>query len=253
MNNFGRDKSGLSRALAFCAALTLAACARQGDLGRDSPDTGWAKLADLATGGDQELVHTPAEQDLRARASNLGTEPSAINHDFLTRVSRSFEKDVPVAPSLVYYSKLRAVHSTGLVSLVNTIGDDVQIDTVRLAQFNNICDEVNNTDALRAEGLIGAPSAKTTIASEDPAAFRDARARLIENGEVIDNVFATMEARLVSYRTALAHARLDGDGTVDMDAVAAAILGLDHELTRLDHAARRHQEIQLSLISGTKS
>ncbi|MDO8289743.1 MAG: hypothetical protein Q7T44_11040 [Parvibaculum sp.] len=254
MTSIGRYKSGLSRALAFCAALMLAACVRQGDLGRDSPDTGWAKLANLAAGsGEQALVQTPAEQDLRAVATAISAAPSATEPDFLTRVSRSFEKDGSVAPSLVYYTKLRAAHPTSLVSLVNTIGDDVQIDTVRLAQFSNICDEVNSTDAVRAESLIGAPSAKTTIASEDPVAFRGVRMRLIENGQVMDNTFAMMEARLVSYRTALAHARLDSDGTVDMDVVAAAITRLDDELTRLDHAARRHQAIQLSLISGTES
>ena len=255
MNRTDRDISRLSRALAFCAALSLAACAQKADFGRYNQNS-WSDLVTQVTGSDAEkgaLAQTPAEQDLRAQAATISTEPSATEPDLLTRVSRTFESEEPVAPSLVYYTKLRAAHPTSFVSLVNTIGDDVQIDTVRLSQFTNICDEVNSTDAIRAEGLIGAPSAKTTIASEDPVAFRGVRTRLLENGQVIDTVFRAMEARLVSYRTALAHARLDGDGTVDMDAVAAAIRRLDDELTRLDHAAQRHQAIQLSLISGTKA
>ncbi|MES1990246.1 MAG: hypothetical protein V4441_04750 [Pseudomonadota bacterium] len=255
MNSMGRDISAVSRALAFCAALYLSACAQKADFGRDSQD-GWSNLVMQLAGSETEkgtLAQSSAEQDLRARATTISTEPSASDPDFVTRLSRTFDSQEPVAPSLVYYTKLRAAHPTSLVSLVNTIGDDVQIDTVRLSQFTNICDEVNSADATRAEGLIGAPSAKTTIASEDPVAFRGVRTRLLENGQIIDASFATMEARLVSYRTALAHARLDSDETVDMDVVAAAIRRLDDELTRLDHAAQRHQAIRHSLISGMKA
>lgn len=255
MMTLNRDISRLSRALAFCAALSLSACAQKADLGRYNQDS-WSDLVTQVTGSGTAkgaLAETPAEQDLRVQAGSISTEPSASEPDLLQRVSRTFEREEPVAPSLVYYTKLRAAHPTSLISLVNTIGDDVQIDTVRLAQFTNICDEINNADAVRAEGLIGAPSAKTSIASEDPVAFRGVRARLSENGQVIDNIFMMMESRLVSYRTALAHARLDGDESVNMDVVAAAIRRLDDELTRLDHAAQRHQAIRHMLVTGTSA
>ena len=255
MKTTDRDISRLSPALGLCAVLVLSACAQKADLGRDTQNR-WSDLVTRVTTGGAStsaLAETSAEQYLRAQAATIGTEPSASKPDLLARVSATFGKEETVAPSLVYYTKLRAAHPTSLVSLVNTIGDDVQIDTVRLVQFTNICDDVNNADATRAEGLIGAPTAKTSIASEDPLAFRGARARLSENGQVIDTTFRTMEARLVSYRTALAHARLDSDETVDMDGVEAAIRRLDDELTRLDGAAQRHQAIRLSLMSGAKA
>ncbi|MGV8996372.1 MAG: hypothetical protein ACOH12_05450 [Parvibaculaceae bacterium] len=251
----GRDISGLSRALACCAALCLSACAQQADLGRYNQNS-WNDLVTHITGDGSEsgsLPDTPAEEYLRIKAKAISTEPSAATPGLVTRLSQKFDDAAPVAPSLIYYTNLRQAHPTSLVSLVNTIGDDVRIDTVRLSQFTNMGDEVNSADTIRAEGLIGAPSAATTIASEEPAAFRSARTRISENGQVIDSVFKTMEARLVSYRTALAHARLDGAGSVDMDVVAVAILRLDDEVTRLDHVNTRHQEIQNSLMSGPKT
>lgn len=235
---------------AVSATLLAAACAPTPDLGRYQPDR-WADLKSVVTGEAVEapLTLTSAEADLRAQADALRQGPLVLERDFTTRMSEKIAPRPPVAPSLAYYTALRDAHRTSMSSLVNALGDDVQIDTVRLTQFVAASAEVNRVDAMRAVTLIGAPSASTTVAAEDPAAFRYLRERLGHNEEILDEIYATMLTRIISYRTALAHARVDADETSTLDQVARAIRFMDDELTRLDYAARHHKTICLSLSS----
>tara|TARA_R110000868_G_scaffold386127_1_gene654308 strand:- start:505 stop:1209 length:705 start_codon:yes stop_codon:yes gene_type:complete len=231
-------------------ALLAAACAPKPDFGRYQPDH-WMGFKSVITG---EVVTTPlaptaAEADMQAEAEALRKEPRISERDFVTRVSETVAPKSPVMPSLAYYTALRDAHPTSMSSLVNALGDDVQIDTVRLTQFVASSTEVIRVDEMRAATLVGAPNALTTVAAEDPAAFRYMRERLNDNGDVMDELFSTMLARIVSYRTALAHARVDADENIALDQVARAIRVMDDELTRLDYAARRHKTIRLSLSS----
>tara|TARA_R110000868_G_scaffold12110_10_gene58746 strand:- start:460 stop:1212 length:753 start_codon:yes stop_codon:yes gene_type:complete len=235
---------------AIGAALLAASCAPTPDLGRYQPDR-WTALKSVVTGEavTPPLAPTAAEANMRAGAEAIRRGSPVLERNLVTRVSEKIAPKPEVAPSLVYYDVLRDAHPTSMSSLVNALGDDVQIDTVRLTQFVASGTEVIRVDAMRAATLVGAPNALTTVAAEDPAAFRYMRERLNENGDVLDEIFSTMLARIISYRTALAHARVDADETVTLDQVARAIRIMDDELTRLDYAARRHKTIRLSLSS----
>jgi hypothetical protein len=237
------------------AALCLSACAPKADLGRYTPN-GLTKLVDWTTGGAEApngLILTPAENDLRATVTMILEEPHASNPNVLTKASAVFLSQDATPPSQIYYARLRGIHPTSLAALVNMIGNDAQVDTVRLQQLLALCDEVNRADAMRAENLTAAPTAKTTIANEKPRAFLGVRARVSDNGDVINNALRTMETRIVSYRTALAHARLDTDETLALDQVSRVIDELDEQVTRLDIAAKRHSDIKQSLLPSIRT
>lgn len=239
-------------AVALMAMFCLAGCAPQPDFGRYQPD-GWTLLTSDQGQSAHALVLTPAEAGLRSVSDGLVEEPHAADVPFLNRIGNHLSETSDTSPSRRYYQRLRAMHPTSLVALVNMMDDDVRIDTVRLAQFVELSEEVSRADSDRAEGLAAAPTARTTIASEIPQAFLGVRARVSENGDVIDTVHEIMMARIVSYRTALAHARLDTAETLELDQVAAAINELDEQLTRLDQVAVRHAEIKQSLLPGLRA
>lgn len=254
MNRIGQTIRVSTNVAALGVALIGAACTPTPDFGRYQPNH-WTELKSVVTGevASIPLAPTAAEADMQAQAAALRRGPSAGERDLVTRVSETLAPKPEVAPSLAYYLALRDVHPTSMSSLVNALGDDVQMDTVRLSQFVSSSTEVNRVDAMRAATLIGAPNALTTVAAEDPVAFRYMRERLNDNGDVLDEIFATMLSRIVSYRTALAHARVDADEDTALDQVARSIRLMDDELTRLDYAARHHKSVRLSLAPSMKS
>ncbi len=254
MNRIGQTIRASANIIAVGVALIAAACAPRPDFGRYQPDR-WTELKSVVTGevAVTPLAPTAAEADLQAQAAALRRGPPAGERDLVTRVSETLAPKPEVAPSLAYYIALREEHPTSMSSLVNALGDDVQMDTVRLTQFVSSSIEVNRVDAMRAATLIGAPTALTTVAAEDPVGFRYMRERLNDNGDILDEIFSTMLARIVSYRTALAHARVDADENTALDQVALSIRLMDDELTRLDYAARHHKSVRLSLAPAMKS
>lgn len=238
--------------LAAIAALLLSACAQNPDFGRYKP--GALQRINAAFSGPDKagpsLPLTGAETDLRQLSANLVSARPAPEDDRLFGLANMMGTEVVAPQSLGYYMRLRRQHPTGLAALVNALGDDVTADTMLMNQFTAICEGINEADRGRADGLIGAPAAMTTIALEDPASFANVRAWLEDNGRLIDTTADILARRLVSYRTALAHARIDAPMPDELAVVAEAIRRMEENLTLLERESVRHQAIEASAASG---
>ncbi|MCE9649571.1 MAG: hypothetical protein K8R18_08115 [Parvibaculum sp.] len=237
---------------AACAALCLTACAQEPDLGRYKPSA-FQRINAVFSSPERDgamLPPTDAEVELGLTAANLVSERPAREDDRLASLTNMMGTEIVAPPSLGYYMRLRAHHPTGLTALINAIADDVTSDTMLMEQFAPICERVNDADRERADALVGAPSSATTVAQENPASFATVRARLENNGRLIDTVADTLARRLVSYRTALAHARLDAPVPDRLAVVAEAIRLMDERLVLLERDAVRHQAIEASAAGG---
>ncbi len=233
--------------LAAIVAGLVSACAQDPDFGRYQPtplDQFNAAFSGVKKDGPA-LPLTNDEIELHRISDNLvskrpvGTSGYAFGLPDMTTGSKSIPP-----PSSGYYMRLRELHPTSLSALINAISDDVSADIVMMDQLAPICADINDADQSRADALVGASSAATTIALEKPTLFANVRARLEDNGRLIDITADALARRLVSYRTALAHARLDAPEPERLAAVAEAIRQMEESLTLLERDAVRHQSIE---------
>lgn len=233
---------------AAIVAVFLSACAQDPDFGRYRP-TAFERINAVFSSAEKDgpvLPLTDNEVELSKISTNLLAERPAREDDRLSTLTSLTGTEIVAPPSLGYYMRLRARHPTSLTALVNAIADDVSSDTMLMNQLAPICEDINEADQSRADALLGAPTSATTIALEDPASFRNVRARLESNGRLIDTTADTLARRLVSYRTALAHARLDAPVPDRLAAVAEAIRQMEESLILLERDAVRHQAIEAS-------
>lgn len=235
-------KSGL----AALVALLVSACAQDPDFGRYRP-TPLERLNAVFSGMekiDPALPLTNDEIELHRISDNLVSE-RPVRESGYRFVLPDMKGSTNVAPpSSGYYMRLRERHPTSPSALINALSDDVLADTVMMDQLAPICAGINEADQSRADALVGAPSAATAIALEKPAAFANVRTRLEDNGRLIDITAAALARRLVSYRTALAHARLDAPEAESLATAADAIRWMEESLTLLEREAVRHQSIE---------
>lgn len=247
----GQPSIWKKKGFAAIAALFLSACAQDPDFGRYRP-TPFERIGAMLNSGKTgpSLSLTDAEENLRRISANLVSERPAPEDDRLFGLTHLADAEVVAPPSLGYYMRLRVQHPKSPVALLNALADDVASDTALMSQFEGRCEEINQADRMRADGLLGAPTSLTTIALENPASFVNVRARLEENGRLIDTTAAILARRLVSYRTALAHARLDAPVPEKLAVVADAIRQMEENLTLLENDAVHHQAIEASVAGG---
>ncbi|MGB3808895.1 MAG: hypothetical protein WA943_02300 [Parvibaculum sp.] len=231
---------------AAIAVLLLSGCAQDPDLGRYRPNVFDRVQAIFAgeQGVDTQLPLTDAEVGLRQLAANLMSERPVPDDDYLSRLENLNRTEASASASLAYYLRLRARYPTSLAALANALSDDVMSDTTLMGQFTAICSEINAADQARADSLHGAPTSTTTIALDDPASFVNLHPRLEQNGYLIDTTADVLARRLVSYRTALAHMRIDAPQMDEFAGVTAAIRRMDEALATLEREAVRHQAIE---------
>lgn len=231
--------------MAVLSALLTCACAQDPDFGRYRATP--LQQFNAAFSGVETRPALPLTNDeieLRRISDNLVSERprQAAGYRFVMPDMTGSKTVMP--PSSGYYLRLREQHPTSPSALINALSDDVLADTVMMDQLVPICAGINAADQSRADALVGAPSAATMIALEQPAAFVNVRARMEDNGRTIDIAAATLARRLVSYRTALAHARLDAPKDERLASVADAIKQMEENLTLLERDAVRHQSIE---------
>lgn len=247
---------GIARAggVGVLAALLLGACTRQADFGRDRPGSAdrlataiWADPEALAS-----LPPTAAERDLRAVAANLAAERAPLRPGgLLAFVEGAFASEPNDAPSsLRYYRRLRAHHPTSPEALLNALADDVKADTSYTDRFSAVAAEVTVADRLRADELLGRGASAATIAYDGPGAFAVVHDRIDENDAVVGETADMLASRLVGYRTALAHARLDAPLPEALDAVEGAIRDMEARMALVDEIAVRHQAVTASLAGA---
>jgi hypothetical protein len=240
-------------ACAAMAAIMLSGCAQDPDLGRYRP-TALERVR--AAFGDEEqsaaLALTDSEAELRRMSANLmSPRPAPEKHRFWPVDMASGGTQVPA--NLDYYMRLRAQHPTSPDALVNALGDDIEADTVQMDLFSSICEQVVAADGERADDLLGHPANRAVVDLDGPGSFAAVRARLGENGRIIDATATVLAQRLVSYRTALAHARLDAPVHDRLDAIADAIRRMDDRLAAIDRSAVRHEAMEDALAGGASS
>lgn len=243
-------KSGL----AALGALLVSACAQDPDLGRyrETPLDRFSAAFSDNERSNALLSLTNDEIELRRISDNLISERPVQQGGYHFVLPDVMGAKAVAPPSSGYYMRLREQHPASPAALVNALSDDVLADTIMMDQLTPICAGVNDADQRRAEALAGAPSAATTIALEKPAAFANVRARLESNGRLIDITADALARRLVSYRTALAHARLDASEAEGLATTTDAIRRMDESLTLLEREAVRHQSIE-ALAKGSVS
>lgn len=236
--------------LAMLAALLLSGCAQKPDLGRYSPNA-FDRLVTsaISDGKSAELPLTGDERDLRALAATLAEEKPAADRDRLWGLSHLVAdgEDEKTPASLRYYERLRAAHPTSPASLLNAFADDVQADAMTMDRFAATAAQVIAADQARADELLGHGAAATVQSYEGAQAFAAARDRITKNGWVIDRTTNTLASRLVAYRTALSHARVDAPEPGTIATIEAAIRAMEDRMVAIDAAALRHEGIVDSL------
>lgn len=250
-----RGRSAISGGTAAAvAALILGACAQQADFGRDDPHPFDLFPASIFAAADvpAALPPTAAERDLRAVAANLAAERAPLRRGgLLALVEGAFASEPDDAPSsLRYYRRLRAHHPTSPEALLNALADDVAADTSYTDRFAAVAAEVTVADRLRADELLGRGASAATIAYDGPGAFAVVHDRIDENDAVVGETADMLASRLVGYRTALAHARLDAPVPEALRAVEGAIRDMEARMALVDEIAVRHQAVTASLAGA---
>lgn len=242
---------------AAVAALILGACAQAPDFGRDRPSPAdrlataiWADPEALAS-----LPPTAAERDLRDAVTNLATERAAPDADrlwgFTHWLATLGAADTP--PSLRYYRRLRARHPASPASLMNALAGDIEADVVDMERFAAIAGEVTAADRARAGELLGRGASASAVSYDGPAAFAAARGRVEENDRIVHDTANVLASRLVGYRAALAHARLDAPLPEALRVAEGAIREMEARMALVDEIAVRHQAVTASLAGGAES
>ncbi len=241
-------------AAAAVAVLILGACAQQADFGRDRPGPAdrlataiWADPEALAS-----LPPTAAERDLRDVAANLAVERPGADDDRLWGGTHWLvtlgAEDTP--PSLRYYRRLRARHPASPEALMNALAGDIGADIVDMERFAAIAGEVTAADRTRADELLGRGASASAVSYDGPAAFAAARGRVEENGRIVHDTANVLASRLVGYRAALAHARLDAPLPEALAIAEGAIRDMEARMAMVDEIAVRHQAVTASLAGG---
>lgn len=239
---------------AVVAALILGACAQEADFGRHRPNLidrlEAAVLAD--PDAPASLPLTGAERDLRDVAANLAAERAAPDLDGLSGLARwaSALGTEDVSASLRYYRRLRTRHPASSASLLNALADDIEADVVDMERFATLAGDVTAADRARADGLLGRGAAASAVSYDGPGAFAAARGRVGENGRIVHDTSNVLASRLVGYRTALAHARLDAPVPELLAVAEGAIRDMEARMAMVDEIAVRHQAVTASLAGG---
>ncbi len=242
--------------MAALFALLLAGCAQEPDFGREAP-TALDRAQDVvlaATGEprDVPLPLTDAERDLRRISENLMKERPLGADGYVSDALSWIEAQSksPTPENLRYYEKLSAEHRGSPVSLVNALGDDVAADSFEMDLFASALDDVIAADGTRAGGLLGTEKLQATVGYEGPASFARVRNRVAENDQLIEETVGRLAARLVGYRVALAHARLDAPVGDRLAVAEEAISDMEARIAAMDRGAVRHAAIMESMSPG---
>lgn len=249
MDGFRRSAKWKGSGLLALMALMLSACAQKPDLGREAP-TAFDRLEEktltyLGEGSEVSLPLTAAERDLRAMSSDFSTGSLAPRKGAITAMTEWIEDQVSTHPpaSLAYYEALSDRHRASPVSLVNALGDDIAVDNARMDMIAPVCDDVIAADRSRADELLGAARTRAVIDYEGPEAFARAQARIGENDVLIDKTVNALASRLVGYRVALAHARLDAPVEDRLSMVEQALSDMESRIEIMAAGALRHAAI----------
>ncbi|HMM15392.1 MAG TPA: hypothetical protein PKA57_12260 [Parvibaculum sp.] len=240
--------------MAALAVLLLGACAQEPDFGRYRP--GLLERLDAAsndrTPDAAPLATTGAERDLRTMAANLSAERPAADDGRLWGIAQWAAKpaDDGTPASLRYYKRLRAQHPTSPASLLNALAGDIQADTMDMDRFAAICGEVIAADRARGTELLGQGASASAVSYDGPSAFAGVRARIDENGRIIGRTANVLASRLVGYRTALAHARLDAPSPEYLAVVEAAIEDMEARMALIDRMSVSHESVLAALRGG---
>lgn len=251
MERHGRT-AGLKIA-GLLALVALGACAQEPDFGRARPAL--IERVDAAfvsgTANEPALPMTAAESELRGIAANLCIGRPLAENDHLFGLTKLLDGGrPPTTPSLGYYERLRARMPASGEALVDAIAADVDADTAAMERFAAISQTVVDADDARAQDLRPPPSHDAAAAYDGPGAFAKARARIAENGRIIDDTGNTLAARLVAYRTALGQVRLDAPVAERIRVLEAAIGRMGEQLALMDRNALAHAVVVNDLKSG---
>ena len=259
MDGFRRSARWKGWGLMALMALMLTACAQKADFGREAPSA-YDRLEEktltyLGEGSEISLPLTSAERDLRALASDFSGEDSTPRKGAVMVLADWIEEQVttPTPASLAYYEALADKHRGSPVSLVNALNDDVAGDDARIDMILPVCVDVVSADRSRADGLLHSMEARAITDYEGSGAFAKMRARIGENDAVMSRTVRALASRLVGYRVALAHARLDAPVGDRLITVEGALSDMEGRVANLSECAMHHSAIVDALRSGTAS
>lgn len=236
------------------SAAGLAACAGQGDFGRDKPNefslledlsdrvASFTRPADPAAG----LPMTQEEQQLRNLAATVREATKFRQADLLERI---FAVEPEDPGDKAYYLHLRKVHADSGVGLLNGFGNDVLRDIAMIDQFARLSVAVVESDGLRLDLV-------RLAMEQDKAAFSDAVdviLRVEDNGKTIDRMADLMTARLRGYRVALEQAAFDIPEQDLLATIAEAIDIMAVSVAGIESDAVRHRAVRGELFGRRSS
>jgi hypothetical protein len=227
---------------ALTALLVLTACAQEPDFGRTTP--GLIDRLDAAfisePAGGSALPMTAAEAELRGLSANLLAPRAPAENDRLFGLTRMLDGPAPTALSGIgYYDALRAQRPASGEALIAAVAADADADTAQMERFVMVARQVTEADAARAQDLQAVP-----------AGGDKARARVAENGRVIDDTGNALAARLGAYRIAFAHARADAPNAERLDVLEAALDRMGDQLAMMDRNALAHAVVVSDVRGG---
>ncbi|HEX7775649.1 MAG TPA: hypothetical protein VF449_03895 [Parvibaculum sp.] len=206
----------IAGALCFAA---LGACAQAPDFA--APRPGLVQRIDTIFASDTiaapVLPMTAAERDLRGLAANLAV-PTADADD---------------------YQRLRARTGGSAEGLIDAIAADADTDTAGMERFAGISQTVVEADRMRARNLQTVPPGAAEV-----------RARIGENGRIIEDTGNALAARLIAYRRALGRARIDAPDADRLAVLEGAIERMAAQLALMDRNALAHNVIVSDLNGG---
>jgi len=221
-------------------AVSLMACAGQGDLGRAKPgelsfvkELGSQLTAMVKPDPENGLPMTAEEYQLRTLAGNINRSLDGPASNFFESLSVLKPGD---AGDKAYYQRLLRLHSQSGVSLLNAFGNDVMRDVTMVDQFAGLSIAVTGADALRLSLVREAMSANS-------AAFSDAVdvvLRVEDNGNVMDQTVDLLDQRLVEYRVALEQAAFDIPERNLIATIAEVLNLLNESVKGIKEDAARH-------------
>jgi hypothetical protein len=223
-------------------ATALAACAQEPDFGYAQPSLldRFVVTASSTAIGEPALPMTVPETDLRGMAANLAASRPAPESDRYFGLTNVIAASALV-PGASYYDRLRARMPASGEALVNAIAADVDADTAAMERFVEVSQAVVAADAVRARAI--APYAVPDVSA-------GVRARIAENGRLIDGTGNALAARFAAYRTALDRARRDAPAEERLATLEGAIARMNAQLLLMDRNALAHNVIVSDLKVG---
>lgn len=245
------------RAMAMLAALTLAACASEGDLGRYKP-TEVDHVRALFDGGrteidlpDSTLGLTEDEKTLRSLAVTLTLDKGDLDDQMTVEAWWDALRGAAPKPA-VYYQRLKDTHADAPHSMLSAFTAHVQVDVARIERFASQSGTVRKADAERLAAVRGVAHAGTFRRGALIGRATDVIYRIGENGRVIDGAIEYLGRQIDAYRYALVRARLEVPEPSQIEAIGREIGRMETQLAGLRKQSDRHAEIVENFFGGTQ-